>query len=66
MTYMTLYDADNHAVVQSKPLKLTLNPSALTTTNWQLNVAALQPGVYRVDVSLQDELVWRGFFRVTP
>jgi len=34
-------------------------------TTWEMNVASLPPGTYRVDVWLGDAPAWRSFFRIS-
>ena len=48
-----------------KPLKFSLNKGEQKTTTWDFAIAPLPPGVYRVDVWLDDAPAWRSFFRVT-
>ena len=62
---MVVYDADNHSVVSSKPLKLNLHQGDLSAGIWDIPLVLLPVGYYRVDVSLGDDLVWRRFFRLT-
>jgi S1-C subfamily serine protease len=61
---MAIYDVDNHPLSESKPLKVNLHPGDLTAGIWELNLAVLPSGTYRVDVALGGELVWRRFFRL--
>jgi S1-C subfamily serine protease len=62
---MAVYDADNRALGQSNPLKVTLRSGSLSSSTWEIPLMSLSPGIYRVDVSLGDEIVWRKFFRMT-
>ena len=62
---MAVYDADNRALGQSKPLKVSLHSGSLSASTWEIPLSSLSPGIYRVDVSLGDEIVWRKFFRMT-
>jgi len=34
-------------------------------TTWELPVGTMAAGIYRVDLLLGDETVWRDFFRIT-
>jgi S1-C subfamily serine protease len=61
---MAVYDVDNRALGQASPLKLTLRPGALSLTSWEIPLTSMPSGIYRVDVSLGDEIVWRKFFRL--
>jgi hypothetical protein len=62
---MAVFDADNRALGQSKPLKVSLHSGSLSSSSWEIPLSTLSTGIYRVDVSLGDEIVWRKFFRMT-
>ena len=63
---MAVFDGDNHSLGQAKPLKLSLKSGGgITSSSWDVPVTTLPVGVYRVDVSLGTDTVWRRFFRVT-
>jgi hypothetical protein len=62
---MAVYDADNRALGQSSPLKVSLRSGSLSASTWEIPLSSLPVGIYRVDVSLGDEIVWRKFFRMT-
>jgi S1-C subfamily serine protease len=62
---MAVYNADNHAVGASNPQKLSLHSGALSASTWEIPVASYPSGIYRVDVSQGDEIVWRRFFRLS-
>lgn len=60
-----LYDLDNKLLGENVSKKqLTIVPERLSYTLWDLNFASLQPGIYRLDVLLDSDSVWRTFFRV--
>ena len=61
---MAVYDVENRALGQASPLKLSLRPGALSLTTWEIPLTSMPSGIYRVDVSLGDEIVWRKFFRL--
>ncbi len=62
---MGVYDVDNHPLGVSNPQKLNLRSGALSMSTWEIPLGTLPVGVYRVDVSQGDDIVWRRFFRVT-
>lgn len=62
---MSVYDADNRPLGQSKPLKVNLHSGSLSLSSWDIPLATLPVGIYRVDVALGDDVVWRRFFRLT-
>lgn len=65
---MRFFDLDNrplNRVDQVKPLKLKLRSGERFASSWESNISALAPGMYRVDVWLDEAPAWRTFFRVT-
>lgn len=60
-----LQDADNRLLGESDPSKIRFKPGQSFVQHWKLKVGALAPGLYRVDVALGTDVVWRTFFRVT-
>jgi S1-C subfamily serine protease len=62
---MNLYDAENRAIGESKPVKVNLSAGSIASSTWQVPVEKMPVGIYRVDVALGDSVVWRRFFRVT-
>jgi S1-C subfamily serine protease len=63
-TAMAIYDGDNKAIGQSPARKLDLRPGEIASNTWDVPVASMPVGIYRVDVTLGDDIVWRKFFRV--
>jgi trypsin-like peptidase len=60
-----IYDIDNQMLSETvNKKKITVTPNKLSYSLWELNFAKLQPGIYRVDVLLDGDFVWRGFFRM--
>ncbi|HXG64789.1 MAG TPA: hypothetical protein VNO70_06755, partial [Blastocatellia bacterium] len=59
-----LYDLDNRVISESKGKGITLKPNKLFYSTWQLNLGGLPPGVYRLDILLDADPVWRIFFRM--
>lgn len=62
---MAIFDGDNRSIGQSKPLKVNLHTGGVSGSVWNIPIASLTPGIYRVDVSLGDDIVWRRFYRIT-
>jgi len=42
-----------------------MSPGKFMATTWELPVGTMAVGIYRVDLLLGDETVWRDFFRIT-
>ena len=62
---LRLYDLDNRLLTETPTKKkINVNPNRLSYTSWELTLATLPPGVYRLDVSFAGEIVWRTFFRM--
>ncbi len=64
LAVLRLYDIENRLVAQEGPAKLDMKPARGFMTDGALPIASLPPGVYRVDVYLDQEVVWRAFFRI--
>jgi len=60
-----VYDIDNQLISETlNKKKITVTPNKLSYSLWELNFAKLQPGIYRIDVLLDGDFVWRTFFRM--
>ena len=60
-----LFDENNKRLTASEPKKLRLRPGEPLFQYWEIALASLKPGVYRIDVVLGPDPVWRTFFRVS-
>ena len=62
---LRLYDLDNNLLNETlNQKKISITPSKLSYSLWEFNLGTLQPGIYRFDVLLEGDFVWRTFFRV--
>ncbi len=61
---LRLYDLDNRLVNESSGKKISVSPQKLSYTSWELNLMNLSPGIYRIDILLNTDTVWRTFFRI--
>jgi len=61
---LRVYDMNNTVVVTSPATKVKFNPGQFLTSIWNLNLAPLHPGTYRVDVQQNSDPIWRGYFRL--
>jgi hypothetical protein len=64
MQQLRVYDLNNQPVLQTTPSKIELQPRVTNTSAWKLPLASVPPGIYRVDVLLNDEPQWREFFQL--
>jgi hypothetical protein len=62
---LDLYDADRRLIGKGAPAKLRLRPGEFAFSTWTLAIARLPPGIYRVEVLLDEGPVWRGYVRIT-
>lgn len=62
---LRIYDAENHALLQTAAAKIQLQPHVTSYSAWKVPIGSLQPGIYRVDVLVGDRPHWRQFFRLT-
>jgi S1-C subfamily serine protease len=62
---LRLYDLDNRLISEDQnKKKITVSPNKLSYSLWDLNFAGLPAGIYRFDVLLEADIVWRTFFRM--
>ncbi len=62
---LRLYDLDNRLLEENKnKKKITVNPNKLSYSLWDVNFAGLRAGIYRFDVLMDGDVVWRTFFRM--
>ena len=62
---LRLFDLDNHLIIESAgKKKITVTANRLSYSARELDLSKLSPGVYRVDVLLDADTVWRTFFRM--
>ncbi len=62
---LRIFDNGNHLLSESKPGKVNVDAGKSTLSTWQIPLAALRPGaIYRVDVALDGDPVWRSYFRI--
>jgi S1-C subfamily serine protease len=64
-TSVRLYDLNNRLIYEDRDKKrISLSPEKLAYQAWDLSLGGLTPGIYRIDVLLEADTVWRTFFRV--
>jgi hypothetical protein len=62
---LRLFTADNKMISSSKPQEISLAPGKYSSTNRDLPVGLMSPGIYRIDLLTNDKTSWREFIRVT-
>ncbi len=62
--YFRVYSLDNQMLSQSKPGKISLSPGQFSTSTWQLTVAGWPMGIYRIDIMIDQDIMWRGFLKI--
>ncbi len=64
MCGLYFFSADNKQVGASKQQEVSLAPGKYLSTTWDFPLAQLSPGIYRVDLLINDKTSWREFIRV--
>ncbi len=59
-----VYDMDNHLVVSSGLEKVSVNRGEHAEHLWQIPIAKLPAGIYRVDIEVADGVAWRQYFKL--
>ena len=60
-----LYDIENHVIAAGKPEKLNIGRGEPAERTWGIPLETLVSGIYRVDISVGEAVVWRQYFQVT-
>ncbi len=61
---LRIYDVDNRLVATTTPHKVSLRPRNYIVVRWPITVARLDPGVYRLDVVIDEVPQGRTYFRM--
>jgi hypothetical protein len=61
---LRLFNVDNKLLASSKAREISLSPGRYASTTWNLPVGMLSPGIYRVDLLVNDTTSWREFIRI--
>jgi hypothetical protein len=64
MSVYRIYDLDNRLMIQGRPVKLVLRPRVYSVNTWPFPLGPLPSGVYRIDLVMDADPVWRSYFRV--
>jgi hypothetical protein len=59
-----LYDFENHPVAAGEVEKISVKKGSGAEQNWDVPVAQLPAGIYRVDIVVGDGVAWRQYFRI--
>lgn len=65
MCSLRFFSAENKLIGSSKQQEVSLAPGKYASTSWDFPLAQLTPGIYRVDLLINDKTSWREFIRVT-
>jgi S1-C subfamily serine protease len=60
---LQVYDVDNHVLSRSDSIKINLRSGETQERTWSVPLV-MQPGLYRADVIVDEEVAWRDYFRV--
>ena len=63
---VTLYAPSGQRIAATKPLAVKGEPNRPLGVSWAIDAAALPPGVYRLDVGGDADVMWRTFIEITP
>jgi len=59
-----IFNAGNQLVGESKQTKITLNPKEQTQSYWLYDIASFPTGTYRIDLVMENQPIWRTFFKI--
>ena len=62
---LRLFTTDNKMISSSKQQEISLAPGKYASSNWDLPFGLMPPGIYRIDLLIDDKTSWREFIRVT-
>jgi S1-C subfamily serine protease len=60
-----VFNSDNKVISESKPREVSMGEGKFLSTNWDISIAGTSPGIYRIDLLINDKTAWRDFFRIT-
>ena len=62
--FLKIYDIDNKLLGTAEPAKLNISKSAFAYSSWTLGISRMPLGLYRVDLVIDSDPIWRTFFRL--
>lgn len=65
VTNCRLLDLDGRTLGEGKPANVKANANDTPSFFWQISVAQTKPGLYRAEIVLDGQTVWRTFVRIT-
>jgi S1-C subfamily serine protease len=60
---LRIYDVDNRLLTRGDPVKISLRSGETQERIWNFPLA-MQPGIYRADVFVGEEVAWREYFQI--
>jgi S1-C subfamily serine protease len=64
-TTLRIFTADNKMISNAKTQNVSISPGVYTATSWDLPVGLMAPGIYRLDLLINDQTSFREFIRIT-
>jgi hypothetical protein len=64
-TTLRLFTADNKLVTTAKTQNVSISPGNFAATSWDLPIGVMSPGIYRLDLLINDQTSLREFIRIT-
>jgi hypothetical protein len=64
-TTLRVFTVDNKMISDAKPQNVSISPGVSAATTWDLPLAGMPPGIYRLDLHINDQTSSREFIRVT-
>jgi hypothetical protein len=64
-TTLRVFSADNKLLSTAKSQNVSLSPGNFAATTWDLPIGLMSPGIYRLDLLINDQTSLREFIRVT-
>jgi hypothetical protein len=64
LSTIRVYDLDNRLLSEGRPIKVKMSAGETKSWSSELHLAGLRPGIYRVDLTLDGNPLWRAFFRI--
>ena len=64
-TTLRVFSADNKLLSTAKSQNVSISPGNFAATTWDLPIGSMSPGIYRLDLLINDQTSAREFIRIT-